>query len=260
MKSFVIGLDVVAVCNVNGEFCAFRDQCSHQELPLSDGELSGEVITCAHHGAEFNVRNRQGAVHARKRADRCFSRERLRGTIYLWNWIEKLILDCRKFIVYNGGIAGIRVNRVCGGGYKMNKKFIAILSVLLLAASPAMAQSMGVGNYGGLQIDISSGYYYQSADVENLDASIVVGTGDDAATANVRGVGGEVTEHGWFIAPEVAYYVPVSPSFSWGVEFEPEFMISVSSDVTADSNGSGQLAGAIDGQISGAELTEDGNH
>ncbi|MGI9558979.1 MAG: Rieske (2Fe-2S) protein [Thermodesulfobacteriota bacterium] len=55
IKSFTVGFDTVAVCNVEGRFCAFRDQCSHQELPLSDGELNGEVVTCAYHGAEFNV-------------------------------------------------------------------------------------------------------------------------------------------------------------------------------------------------------------
>lgn len=56
VKCFTVGLDVIAVCNVGGEFCAFRDQCSHQELPLSDGELNGDVIVCSYHGAEFNVR------------------------------------------------------------------------------------------------------------------------------------------------------------------------------------------------------------
>ncbi len=56
IKSFMVGFDEVAVCNVDGVFCAFRDRCKHQELPLSDGELDGEVITCAYHGAEFNVK------------------------------------------------------------------------------------------------------------------------------------------------------------------------------------------------------------
>lgn len=56
VKSFTVGFDTIAVCNIDGSFCAFRDLCSHQELPLSDGELEGEVITCAYHGAQFNVR------------------------------------------------------------------------------------------------------------------------------------------------------------------------------------------------------------
>ncbi|WP_462136951.1 non-heme iron oxygenase ferredoxin subunit [Candidatus Mycalebacterium sp.] len=56
IKSFTVGFDTVAICNVDGTFYAFRDKCSHQELPLSDGELNGEVVTCAYHGAEFNVK------------------------------------------------------------------------------------------------------------------------------------------------------------------------------------------------------------
>ncbi len=56
IKPFTVGFDTIAICNIGGKFYAFRDQCSHQELPLSDGEINGEVVTCAYHGAEFNVR------------------------------------------------------------------------------------------------------------------------------------------------------------------------------------------------------------
>lgn len=55
LKSFLVETEVVCVCNVNGKYYAFKDQCSHQEFPLSDGDLEGEVVTCAYHGAEFNV-------------------------------------------------------------------------------------------------------------------------------------------------------------------------------------------------------------
>ena len=56
VKSFVVENIVVAVCNLNGNFYAFKDECSHQEFPLSDGELEGENILCMYHGAEFNVK------------------------------------------------------------------------------------------------------------------------------------------------------------------------------------------------------------
>lgn len=56
VKSFVVENIVIAVCNINGNFYAFRDECSHQEFPLSDGELEGENIVCMYHGAEFNVK------------------------------------------------------------------------------------------------------------------------------------------------------------------------------------------------------------
>ena len=55
-KSFVVNNVVIVVCKVDQEFYAFRDECSHQTLPLSDGYFDGEVITCCYHGAEFNVK------------------------------------------------------------------------------------------------------------------------------------------------------------------------------------------------------------
>jgi 3-phenylpropionate/trans-cinnamate dioxygenase ferredoxin component len=52
----------VPVClyNVEGEFCATQDTCTHAEASLAEGDLDGEVVTCPLHGAEFNCRT--GAV------------------------------------------------------------------------------------------------------------------------------------------------------------------------------------------------------
>ena len=47
----------VAVANVDGQLYAFSDTCTHRGCPLSDGELSGTVITCACHGGQFDVTN-----------------------------------------------------------------------------------------------------------------------------------------------------------------------------------------------------------
>lgn len=52
----------VAVClyNVDGEFYATQDTCTHAEASLCEGDLDDDVVTCPLHGAEFNVRT--GAV------------------------------------------------------------------------------------------------------------------------------------------------------------------------------------------------------
>ena len=55
IKSYVLGINMVAVCNVDGTFYAFRDECTHQALPLSEGSLEGKTLTCAYHSAEFDV-------------------------------------------------------------------------------------------------------------------------------------------------------------------------------------------------------------
>lgn len=56
VKSFFLNNESIAICNVGGEFFAIKDECTHMEFPLSDGQLNNETITCAYHGAEFNVK------------------------------------------------------------------------------------------------------------------------------------------------------------------------------------------------------------
>ena len=54
-RSFVIGGERIAVCNVNGSFHAINDVCTHDGAPLDQGVLEGSVITCPRHGAKFDV-------------------------------------------------------------------------------------------------------------------------------------------------------------------------------------------------------------
>jgi 3-phenylpropionate/trans-cinnamate dioxygenase ferredoxin subunit len=46
----------IALCNVNGEFYAIDDVCTHDGGPLDQGELIGNQIECPRHGARFDVR------------------------------------------------------------------------------------------------------------------------------------------------------------------------------------------------------------
>ena len=45
----------VVLANVDGVVYALEDQCSHQDFPLSAGELDGTQIECPFHGAKFDV-------------------------------------------------------------------------------------------------------------------------------------------------------------------------------------------------------------
>ena len=47
----------VAVYHVGGKVCAVQDVCPHAGARLSEGELSGAVITCPKHGSQFDVRS-----------------------------------------------------------------------------------------------------------------------------------------------------------------------------------------------------------
>ncbi len=52
----------VAVFNVDGEFLATADRCSHDESSLADGYIEGDEVECAWHAARFCLRT--GAVLA----------------------------------------------------------------------------------------------------------------------------------------------------------------------------------------------------
>lgn len=46
----------VAVFNINGEFFAIEDVCTHDGGELASGVLEGDQVVCPRHGARFCVR------------------------------------------------------------------------------------------------------------------------------------------------------------------------------------------------------------
>ena len=46
----------IALFNVDGEFLATGELCSHDRSPLSDGYIDGDVVECAWHFAKFCLR------------------------------------------------------------------------------------------------------------------------------------------------------------------------------------------------------------
>ena len=58
----VIGDPPIAVFNVDGEWLATADTCSHDKSSLAEGYVDGEVVECAWHFARFCLRT--GAVLA----------------------------------------------------------------------------------------------------------------------------------------------------------------------------------------------------
>ena len=53
---YQIGDHEVAVCNVEGEYYAIDDLCTHDGGSLDQGELDAAQIECPRHGARFDVR------------------------------------------------------------------------------------------------------------------------------------------------------------------------------------------------------------
>jgi 3-phenylpropionate/trans-cinnamate dioxygenase ferredoxin subunit len=46
----------IAIFNVEGQFFAIDDICTHDGGPLAEGTLEGAEIRCPRHGARFDVR------------------------------------------------------------------------------------------------------------------------------------------------------------------------------------------------------------
>ncbi len=57
----VVGLLVAdtPICLIHaddGRFYALRDECTHEDYPLSDGELDVFTVECPRHGSRFDIR------------------------------------------------------------------------------------------------------------------------------------------------------------------------------------------------------------
>lgn len=51
-----VGDELVVLGNVDGEFLAVSDVCSHEFVLLHDGWLEGDTIECPQHGSKFSMR------------------------------------------------------------------------------------------------------------------------------------------------------------------------------------------------------------
>lgn len=46
----------IVLFNVDGDFFALDNLCTHEEGPLCEGEIEGHEVTCPWHGAKFDIR------------------------------------------------------------------------------------------------------------------------------------------------------------------------------------------------------------
>ena len=55
-KCVEVGGKKIALFNLEGSFYAIDDTCTHRGGSLSEGEVSGEEVTCPLHGAVYNIK------------------------------------------------------------------------------------------------------------------------------------------------------------------------------------------------------------
>jgi len=54
----------VGLFNIEGEFYAISDVCTHDNGPLVEGKLDGDCVICPRHGARFNVKTGEQTMPA----------------------------------------------------------------------------------------------------------------------------------------------------------------------------------------------------
>jgi nitrite reductase/ring-hydroxylating ferredoxin subunit len=56
MKCVRLAGRAILLANVDGNFYATDDTCTHEDASLSSGSLKGELVKCPLHNSRFNVR------------------------------------------------------------------------------------------------------------------------------------------------------------------------------------------------------------
>ncbi len=83
LKGVTAGGTEIVLANFEGTIYAVKDECSHQEFPLSDGELEGDQILCTYHGARFDCKTGKNICIPATQPVQSFPVEVRAGQIYI---------------------------------------------------------------------------------------------------------------------------------------------------------------------------------
>lgn len=83
----LLGIEIdgnpVVIANVDGDLYALEDRCSHEDYPLSDGEIEGTEVECIYHGARFDVCTGRATMMPAIRGVKTYDVEVRRTEIYI---------------------------------------------------------------------------------------------------------------------------------------------------------------------------------
>lgn len=73
----------ILVVHTDGIILAVGNQCSHQALPLDEGALDGDLITCPYHNAQFCLRTGEALSAPAYEPINCYDIKVEDGRIYV---------------------------------------------------------------------------------------------------------------------------------------------------------------------------------
>lgn len=71
MTCVELGGQRILVANVDGDFYATDDTCTHEEASLSSGSLQGDLVKCPLHGSRFSLRTGEPMEDPAEESLRC---------------------------------------------------------------------------------------------------------------------------------------------------------------------------------------------
>lgn len=77
------GNERIVLAHADDGICAVEDRCSHQDFPLSSGQLDGCELECPYHGAAFDVRTGRATRLPAVRPVRTFTVEVRDDSVYV---------------------------------------------------------------------------------------------------------------------------------------------------------------------------------
>ena len=78
-----VGDREIALCNVDGEFYAVENVCTHDDGELTGGHLEDHAIVCPRHGARFDVRTGEVLRMPASFPIRTYTTKIENGTVYV---------------------------------------------------------------------------------------------------------------------------------------------------------------------------------
>jgi len=73
MACVEVGGQRILVANVDGQYYATDDTCTHEEASLSSGSLKDDLVKCPLHGSRFNLRTGEPMEDPAEEPLRCYA-------------------------------------------------------------------------------------------------------------------------------------------------------------------------------------------
>ena len=83
VKTIHVGDKDISIFNVEGEFYAIDDMCSHAEASLAEGEVFDCKIECPLHGAEFDLKTGEALTPPASKSVSCYQTSTDESSIYI---------------------------------------------------------------------------------------------------------------------------------------------------------------------------------